>query len=274
MSLDLASRLQHLDSSPGSDVVRASLKASYTKIPTAELAEVEEPVDAKDQPAGGLKGTLRQVMAIERTLYDAIGSTQSALERLSQLGERIQRNLSNLDGVSADDGSEARMKLAQAGYDELRASLDGLTSQTPERVLRQTRDSLQGVPGLFGQVELPELDLGPATDSDGDDPTFVLGERPVTEDSAATWRDRLLQLESIVRAKTGTLDEGSRQLASHLDLVHAARQNLSAASSRLADATVAQGMAELAKELIVRQSGLSTQAQAGQLTPGALRLVH
>ncbi len=272
MSLDLAGRLGHIDSSPGTDAVRASLKASYAKIPAAELAGVEEPDHPKDQPAGGLKGTLRQVIAIERTLYDAIGSTQSALERLSQLGERIQRNLSNLDGVSDEDDSEGLLRLAQAGYDEIRSSLDRLTTQTAGQVLGQIRARLQSVPGLFGELELPDPD--PTGDRNTHDPTTVLGDRPATQDAAATLPSRLERLETVLNSLTNELDEGTRQLASHLELARAARQNLSAASSRVADATVAQGMAGLAKELIVRQSGLSTQAQAGQLTPGALRLVH
>ena len=89
------------------------------------------------------------------------------------------------------------------------------------------------------------------------------------EYSLSTIDDAILKVNSM-RANFGALQN---RLVATMNSLNIAHENLSAANSRIRDTDVAEESAQLAKQNILMQSGVSVLGQANQIKNLALKLL-
>jgi flagellin len=154
-----------------------------------------------------------------------------------------------------------------------------------ERIAQTTKYSGRNL--LNGEAESLEFQVGPDNNPDADRITFDPGDANLTsgslgvdgidisqktdaQDSLDTLDQAMFKVNE-VRSKIGSIQS---RLQSTINVQNIFVENLSAARSRIRDTDVAQESTNLAKETIIRNSGVAMLAQANQTPAVALQLLR
>ncbi len=243
---------------------------------------------ASDDAAGlgiseNLKADIRGIAQAGRNANDAVSLAQVAEGSLNEQHGIVSR-MREL-AVQASNGTLGGTERGyiDAEFDELKAEFDriadttefngqklidgsasaGLTMQVGfqntanDRIslsISQTKSAVIGSGGVTGQTNIASISLSTAAGAQAALDSF----------------DTAIEQISTTRAKVGAFQNRAQITISNLAVAH---ENLSAANSRIRDVDVASEAAELTKNQILSQAGLSVLGQANGLPQSALSLI-
>lgn len=174
------------------------------------------------------------------------GYIDAEFDELSAEFDRIA-NTTEFNGQKLIDGSASAGLTMQVGFQN--TANDRLSLSVSE-----SRAAVIGSGAVTGQTNIASVSLSTAAGAQAALDTF----------------DTAIQELSTSRAKVGAFQNRAQITISNLAVAH---ENLSAANSRIRDVDVASEAAELTKNQILSQAGLSVLGQANGLPSSALSLI-
>jgi flagellin len=246
-----------------------------------KMSSGERITRAGDDAAGlaiseNLKSQIRGMRQAARNANDAISLVQTAEGGLSEISNIVIRLRELSVQAASDTVGNTERGFSDVEFQNLKEEID--------RISRSA--SFNGIPLLSGQGGKLEFQIGVNNDPTLDrlsinttesDATLaalgLAGESVASKESAQVslkrLDDALVQINGI-RANLGALQN---RLTSTINNLGISDENLSAANSRIRDVDVAAETAEMARNNILVQSGVSVLGQANQAPNFALQLI-
>ncbi|MFZ8933504.1 MAG: flagellin [Bacteriovoracaceae bacterium] len=246
-----------------------------------KLSSGERVTRAGDDAAGlaiseNLKAQIRGIRQAGRNANDAISFIQTAEGGLSEISNIVIR-LRELAIQSASDTiGDTERSFADIEFQQLKEEID--------RIARSAEfNGTQLLDGTGGQLEFQiGINNDPILDRlryDGTSSDATLAALGLTAESVSSKQGAqvsLIKLDNAlvqingVRANLGAVQN---RLSSIINNLGISDENLSAANSRVRDVDVANETAELTRNNILVQAGVSVLAQANQYPSSALKLI-
>lgn len=246
-----------------------------------KMSSGERITRAGDDAAGlaiseNLKSQIRGMRQAARNANDAISLVQTAEGGLNEISNIIIRLRELSVQASSDTVGNTERGFTDVEFQNLKEEID--------RISRSA--NFNGVPLLSGQGGKLEFQIGVNNDptldrlsintTESDATLAALGlaaESVASKETAQTslkrLDDALVQINGI-RANLGALQN---RLTSTVNNLQISDENLSAANSRIRDVDVAAETAEMSRNNILVQSGVSVLSQANQSPNYALQLI-
>lgn len=246
-----------------------------------KMSSGERITRASDDAAGlaiseNLKSQIRGMRQASRNANDAISLVQTAEGGLSEISNIIIRLRELSVQAASDTVGNTERSFTDVEFQNLKEEID--------RIARSS--SFNGIPLLSGQGGKLEFQVGvnndpildrlsiDTTESDATLAALGIAAESVTTKESAQMSlkrldDALVQING-VRAGLGALQN---RLTSTINNLGISDENLSAANSRIRDVDVAAETAEMSKNNILVQSGVSVLSQANQAPNFALKLI-
>lgn len=236
---------------------------------------------AADDAAGlaiseNLRGQIRGLRQAGRNANDGVSMIQTAEGGLNEISSIMIRLRELAIQSSSDTIGETERKFLDVEYQQLKSEV--------QRISEVTR--FNGMDLLNGQGGIVDIQVGVFNDVFKDRISFNAGAANSTlealgimAESVATKEQAQLSIQSVdnalvsvnsMRANFGALQN---RLASTITNLQISDENLSAANSRIRDTDVAAETAELAKNNILMQAGISVLGQANGMQQVALKLL-
>ncbi|MFZ8999724.1 MAG: flagellin [Bacteriovoracaceae bacterium] len=246
-----------------------------------KLSSGERVTRAGDDAAGlaiseNLKAQIRGIRQAGRNANDAISFIQTAEGGLSEISNIVIR-LRELAIQSASDTiGDTERSFADIEFQQLKEEID--------RIARSAEfNGTQLLDGTGGQLEFQiGINNDPILDRlryDGTSSDATLAALGLTAESVSSKQGAQVSLKKLdnalvqingVRANLGAVQN---RLSSIINNLGISDENLSAANSRVRDVDVANETAELTRNNILVQAGVSVLAQANQYPSSALKLI-
>jgi flagellin len=236
---------------------------------------------AADDAAGlaiseNLKGQIRGLRQANRNANDGISLVQVAEGGLNEVSNMLIRLRELSVQASSDTIGDTERKFLDVEYQQLKSEIQRITEVTRFN----GRDLLNGTGGLI------DIQVGTNNDPFKDRISFnasaanasldalgMTAEQLATKESSQTSMDvidRALVSVNAIRANFGAMQN---RLQSTIQNLAVADENLSAANSRIRDTDVAAESAELVRNNILMQAGVSVLGQANNMQQVALKLL-
>jgi flagellin len=236
---------------------------------------------AADDAAGlaiseNLRGQIRGLKQASRNAEDGVSLVQVAEGGLNEISNMLIR-LRELGVQAASDTiGETERKFLDVEYQQLKSEIQRIAEVTQFN----SRDLLNGTGGII------DIQVGVQNDPFKDRISFnssaanaTLEALGMTAESLAT-KEQAQQSLAVVdngmtqvnamRANFGAMQNRLNSTIANLGIAH---ENLSAANSRIRDTDVAEETAELTRNSILMQAGVSVLGQANQAQQVALKLL-
>lgn len=247
----------------------------------ARLSSGQRINQASDDAAGlaiseQLKGQIRGLRQASRNANDGISLVQVAEGGLNEVSNMLVRLRELSVQSSSDTIGDTERKFIDVEYQQLKSEIQRIAEVTTFN----GRDLLNGTGGLI------DIQVGTHNDAFKDRISFntsaanssleALGlsaETVATKNTAQTSIDvidRAIVSVNAIRANFGALQN---RLSSTTANLAVADENLSAANSRIRDADIAAESAELMRNNILTQAGVSVLGQANNMSQMALKLL-
>jgi flagellin len=223
-----------------------------------------------------LKGQIRGLRQASRNANDGISLVQVAEGGLNEVGNMLTRLRELSVQASSDTIGDTERKFIDVEYQQLKSEIQRIAEVTSFN----GRDLLNGTGGLI------DIQVGTHNDSFKDRISFntsaanssleslgLSAETVATKASAQTSIDvidRAIVSVNAIRSNFGALQNRLTSTTSNLAV---ADENLSAANSRIRDADIAAESAELMRNNILTQAGVSVLGQANNISQMALKLL-
>lgn len=246
-----------------------------------KLSSGERITQASDDAAGlaiseKLKAQIRGFRQASRNANDAISLIQTAEGGLSEISNIVIR-LRELSVQSASDtlGPKDR-QMADLEYQQLKEEIDRISRSSAFngiQLLDGTAGKLEFQVGTNNDPVLDRLSID-TTRMDSTVASLGIAAETISSKEGAQVAlkkldDALVQING-VRAGLGAMQN---RLSSTVNNLGISDENLSAANSRIRDVDVASESAELTKNTILSQAGISVLGQANQAPNAALKLI-
>ena len=236
---------------------------------------------AGDDAAGlaiseNLKAQIRGLGQAKRNAADGISLVQVAEGGLTEIQNILIRLRELSVQASSDTIGPAERRFLNVEYEALINEVDRISDST----------EFNAVPLLNGQGQVIDIQVGTRNNPNVDritfDPTSTnvsstalgLSLTNVMDKNAAQasldFIDRSIKQVSSIRADFGAIQNRLQSTARNIAI---SIENLSAANSRIRDTDMAAETAELTKQNILMQAGISVLAQANNAGNGALQLL-
>lgn len=236
---------------------------------------------AADDAAGlaiseNLRGQIRGLKQASRNSEDGISLVQVAEGGLNEVSNILIR-LRELGVQAASDTiGETERKFLDVEYQQLKSEIQRIAEVTQFN----GRDLLNGTGGIFDiQVNTHNDPFKDRISFNASAANSTLEALGLTAESLAT-KEQAQQSLSVVdnsmigvnamRANFGAMQNRLNSTIANLSIAH---ENLSAANSRIRDTDVAEETAELTRNNILMQAGVSVLGQANQAQQVALKLL-
>lgn len=236
---------------------------------------------AADDAAGlaiseNLRGQIRGMKQASRNSEDGVSLVQVAEGGLNEISSILIR-LRELGVQAASDTiGETERRFLDVEYQQMKSEIQRISEVTQFN----GRDLLNGTGGIY------DIQVGTHNDAFKDRITFnasaansSLESLGLTAESLAT-KEQAQQSLGVVdgsmisvnamRANFGAMQNRLQSTIANLAIAH---ENLSAANSRIRDADIAEETAELTRNSILTQAGVSVLGQANQMQQVALKLL-
>lgn len=223
-----------------------------------------------------LKGQIRGLRQASRNANDGISLVQVAEGGLNEVGNMLTRLRELSVQASSDTIGDTERKFIDVEYQQLKSEIQRIAEVTSFN----GRDLLNGTGGLI------DIQVGTHNDSFKDRISFnasaanssleslgLSAETVATKASAQTSIDvidRAIVSVNAIRSNFGALQNRLTSTTANLAV---ADENLSAANSRIRDADIAAESAELMRNNILTQAGVSVLGQANNISQMALKLL-
>ena len=246
-----------------------------------KLSSGERITRAGDDAAGlaiseNLKAQVRGIRQAKRNANDAISLIQTSEGGLSEISNIVIRLRELAVQAASDTIGDTERGFTDVEYQSLKDEIDRIS----------TAAEFNGIKVLDGTGGLLEFQVGTRNDPmldrlryDGSKANATLAALGLTAESVASKEgaqtslkrldDALVQING-TRADLGALQN---RLSSTINNLGISDENLSAANSRIRDVDVAAETADLARNNILVQSGVSVLSQANQSPNIALKLL-
>jgi len=248
----------------------------------SRLASGNRITSAGDDAAGlsiseNLKAQVRSMRQAERNANDGISFVQVAEGGLSEVGNILVRLRELSVQASSDTIGDRERGFIDKEYQSLKAEIDRIANST----------NFNGTPLLNGQAkkDVLEIQVGSRNNeadriqfkvNDYDVRTDKIGINSITANSIDDARESMDKIDEAIALVTGTragLGAMQNKLQSTVNTIGIAKENLSAARSRIADADIAEEATALTQKMILQQAGAAVLAQANQSPQLALKLL-
>jgi flagellin len=236
---------------------------------------------AADDAAGlaiseNLRAQLRGMKQANRNAQDGISMVQVAEGGLSEIGNMLIRMRELAVQAASDTVGDRERVFTDAEFQQLKNEIQRVSEVT----------QFNSTPLLNGLGGLLEFQIGVHNDPFNDRIAFdssasnattgslgiiseTVSSKQGAQSTLAVIDDAMLKVNSM-RANFGALQNRLVSTVNNLNIAH---ENLSAANSRIRDTDIAEESAELAKQNILMQSGVSVLGQANQVKSLALKLL-
>lgn len=236
---------------------------------------------AADDAAGlaiseNLRGQIRGMKQASRNSEDGVSLVQVAEGGLNEVSSILIRLRELGVQASSDTVGDVERKFLDVEYQQLKSEIQRISEVTEFN----GRDLLNGTGGIF------DIQVGTHNDPFKDRISFnasaansSLESLGLTAESLATKEgaqqslgvvDNSMIQVNAMRANFGAMQNRLNSTISNLAIAH---ENLSAANSRIRDTDVAEETAELTRNNILTQAGVSVLGQANQIQQVALKLL-
>lgn len=276
MGLRIATNVQSISAQRNLGLSNAAQKDTLE-----HLASGSRITKAADDAAGlaiseKMKGQIRSLRQDARNANDGISMIQTAEGGMNEVGNILTR-FRELSIQAASDTIG----------DEERGFIDKEVQQLKQEITRITASTeFSGRKLLNGEGDALDIQVGTRNNPDEDRFSFDvsktnvsldrLGLNGIAVESKETARSNLEVIDSAVktlvenRAELGALQN---RLISTVNNLNIYTENLQAANSRIRDTDMAHETAEMAKNNILSQAGISVLSQANQNNMMALKLI-
>ena len=257
-------------------VVNERLKSNFRKLSSGERITM-----AADDAAGlaiseKLKSKIRSMTQAKRNTADAISLIQTAEGGLSEISNIVIRLRELAIQSASDTVGEQERAFSDIEFQQLKEEIDRI-SRSNEFNGRKLLDGTGGLVDFqIGVNNDPQLDrlVYDSFTTDGTIESLGMLESTVTtkvgsQQSLGVLDNALVKVSGI-RANLGALQNRLQSVIANLAVNH---ENLSAANSRIRDVDVASETAELTRNTVLQQAGISVLAQANASPQSALKLI-
>ena len=236
---------------------------------------------AADDAAGlaiseNLRAQIRGLGQASRNSQDGISLVQVAEGGLNEVSNMLIRLRELGVQASSDTIGDTERKFLDVEYQQLKSEIQRISEVTQFNGF----DLLNGTGGVM------DIQVGVHNDPFKDRISFntaaanaTLASLGISAESLATKESAQISLEAIdtamvsVNAMRANFGAMQNRLTSTMNNLAIAHENLSAANSRIRDTDVAKESAELTRNSILRQAGVSVLGQANQAQQVALKLL-
>lgn len=236
---------------------------------------------AADDAAGlaiseNLRGQIRGLRQAQRNANDGISLVQVAEGGLNEVSNMIIRLRELAVQASSDTIGDTERKFLDVEYQQLKSEIQRVAEVTKFN----GRDLLNGTGGVIdiqvGTYNDPFKDRISFNASAANASLDALGltaeslAEKTSAQSSMDVLDRALVSVNAIRANFGAMQNRLQSTASNIAI---SDENLSAANSRIRDADIAAESAELTRNNILMQAGVSVLGQANNISNIALKLL-
>ncbi len=236
---------------------------------------------AADDAAGlaiseNLRAQIRGLKQANRNAQDGVSMVQVAEGGLSEISNMLIRMRELAIQAASDTVGDRERTFTDAEFQQLKDEIQRVSEVT----------EYNGTPLLSGIGGLLEFQIGVHNDPFNDRISFdaaaanastgslgmiaeTVSSKQGAQATLGVIDDAMLKVNAM-RANFGALQN---RLVSTMNNLNVAHENLSAANSRIRDTDMAEQTAELAKQNILMQSGVSVLGQANQIKNLALKLL-
>ncbi len=276
MGLRIATNVPSLNAQKNLIGVNRSLDQSLARLSSGFRIN-----QAADDAAGlamseNLRGQIRGLKQANRNANDGISLVQVAEGGLNEVANMLIRLRELAVQASSDTIGDTERKFLDVEYQQLKSEMQRIAEVTKFN----DRDLLNGTGGLFDvQIGIhndpfkDRISFNASAANASIDALGVVAESVATKEQAQTSIDvvdEAMLSVNAMRANFGALQNRLQSTVNNLNIAH---ENYSAANSRIRDTDIAEETAELTRNNILMQSGISVLGQANQMQSMALKLL-
>ncbi len=276
MALRIATNVASLNAQKSLTTTDLGLKKSLARLSSGYRIN-----QAADDAAGlaiseNLKGQIRGLQQASRNANDGVSLVQVAEGALNEISAMIIRLRELAIQASSDTIGDTERKFLDVEYQQLKSEIQRIAEVTKFN----SRDLLNGTGGVI------DIQVGVHNDPFKDRLSFNASAANATVDALGLTAESLSTKEqaqgsidvvdqalvavNAIRANFGAMQNRMQSTVANLAIAH---ENLSAANSRIRDTDVAEETAELTRNSILSQAGVSVLSQANNIQQVALKLL-
>ncbi|MDT8300434.1 MAG: flagellin [Sedimentisphaerales bacterium] len=200
-------------------------------------------------------------ISLLQTMEGAMATIDDALVRMQQLAEQ----------AATGSYSSAQRAIMESEFQEMRNEIDRVAGSTEFNDIKML-DNSATVSIHIGKLSTDSVSI---TGSNVTSASSGLNITNLTISSAASAQSAVTALDSAISIKDtarGTFGYKMNRLENAISVLNIQVENLQAAESRISDVDVASEMAEMTKNQVLAEAGMSMLAQANIIPQTALKL--
>jgi flagellin len=236
---------------------------------------------AADDAAGlaiseNLKGQIRGLGQANRNANDGISLVQVAEGGLNEISSMLIRLRELAVQSSSDTIGDTERKFLDVEYQQLKSEIQRIaevTSYNGTDLLNGTGGVMDIQVGVHNDPFKDRISFNSSAANSSLEALGIMAESVGTKESAQTSIDVMDSAMVSVNAMRANFGALQNRLTSTINNLNIAHENLSAANSRIRDADIASETAELTRNQILMQAGVSVLGQANSAQQVALKLL-
>ncbi len=236
---------------------------------------------AADDAAGlaiseNLRGQIRGLKQASRNANDGVSLVQVAEGGLNEMSSMLIRLRELAVQAASDTIGDTERRFIDVEYQQLKSEMQRIAEVTRfngRDLLNGTGGVLDVQVGVYNDPFKDRLSFNASAANASLDALGLTAETVGTKEQAQASLDvvdRAMVSVNAMRANFGALQNRLTSTINNLAIAH---ENLSAANSRIRDADIAEETAELTRNSILMQAGVSVLGQANQMQQVALQLL-
>jgi len=202
-------------------------------------------------------------ISVLQTMEGAMATIDDALVRMQQLAEQ----------AATGSYSAAQRTIMENEFDEMRQEIDRVAGATTFNGIKML-DNSATVSIHFGKLTTDNISIAGSNITSASGGLNITG---LTISDVASAKNALVTLDSAISTKdTARAKFGYKmnRLEGTISVLNIQAENLQAAESRVSDVDVATEMAEMTRNQVLAQAGISMLAQANTMPQMALTLIR
>jgi len=233
---------------------------------------------AKDDAAGlAVRELMRADIAVfqqaARNAQDGISMMQTMEGAMATIDDKLVRMQQLAEQAATGSYSSAQRSIMENEFVEMREEIDRVAAATKFNGIKML-DNSASVAIQVGKAATDNISL---TGSNMTSASGGLGITGLTISDVASAKNALLTLDSAINTKDNARAQFGykmNRLEGTISVLSIAAENLQAAESRVSDVDVATEMAEMTRNQVLAQAGISMLAQANSIPTMALTLLR
>ncbi len=233
---------------------------------------------AKDDAAGlAVRELMRADIAVlnqgARNAQDGISMLQTMEGAMATIDDALVRMQQLAEQAATGSYSSAQRTIMENEFDEMRQEIDRVAGATTFNGIKML-DNSATVSIHFGKLTTDNISIEGSNITSASSGLSITG---LTIADVASAKNALVTLDSAISTKdTARAKFGYKmnRLEGTISVLNIQAENLSAAESRVSDVDVATEMAEMTRNQVLAQAGISMLAQANTMPQMALTLLR